>query len=134
MIAAALNAPLEQIAGVELAADVGRRQAAVPELKACRFGDDQQIRETAESGDDVLGDPVPKENTLSYAGSRKQMSPRTRGKDQPPDAMALRVSPSPSIPWLLMKRACPMPIILDGRRNADRSMPRYSGTEPGLGR
>jgi len=42
-IAGAANAALDQIPRVELAPDLGRREVPAPELKARRFGDDQQV-------------------------------------------------------------------------------------------
>ena len=60
-IASAANAAFEQVAHIEQAPDFGRRQVSVLELKARRFGDDEQVREATEGGDDVLGDPVTKE-------------------------------------------------------------------------
>jgi hypothetical protein len=60
-IAGAANATIEQVARVEQAPDLGRREVPALELKARRFGEDEQVRESTQRSDDVLGDPVAKE-------------------------------------------------------------------------
>src|SRR6266850_3372591 len=67
LIAGATNAATEQVARVELTPDLGRREISTLELKARRFGDDEEVREAAEHGDDVLGDPVAKVILLGIA-------------------------------------------------------------------
>src|SRR6516165_8047348 len=57
-VASAANAAINQIARVEQAADLGGRQVPALELKARRLGDDEQVREAAERGNDVLSDAV----------------------------------------------------------------------------
>jgi hypothetical protein len=64
-IASAANAAFKEVANVEQAPDFGRRHVSVLELKARRFGDDEQVREATERGDDVLGDPGTKESTAT---------------------------------------------------------------------
>src|SRR6267378_3097117 len=67
LIAGAANAATEQVARIELTPDLGRRAISTLELKARRFGDDEEVREAAEHGDDVLGDPVAKVILLGIA-------------------------------------------------------------------
>src|SRR5262249_14512650 len=60
-IASATNDPAQQITRSESTPDLGRRQVVALELKACRPGHDEQVREMAERGNDVLRDAVAKE-------------------------------------------------------------------------
>ena len=53
-IAGTPDAAFEQVARIEKAPDLGRRGLRVFEWKARRFGDDEQVRETAERRNDVL--------------------------------------------------------------------------------
>ena len=60
-VAGPANAALEEVTRIQQAADLGRREDPTFELEARRFRDDEQVREAAERGDDILGDPVTKE-------------------------------------------------------------------------
>ena len=57
-IAGPADTALEEVARIEQAPDLGRCEVPTLELKARRFGGDQQVREAAERGDDILGDSV----------------------------------------------------------------------------
>ena len=75
-IRSAANAAFQQVARVEPAPDLGRRQVLALELKARRFGDDEQVRKPAERGDDVFADPVAKEVLSGFA---RQVLERQKG-------------------------------------------------------
>ena len=73
------NAAVEEVACIEQAADLARRDIPAFELEAGRFGCDKQIREAAERRYDVLGDPVAKEILSGIARQVLERQHRYRG-------------------------------------------------------
>ena len=72
-IAGPADTALEEIARIEHAPDLGRCDIAPLELKARRFGRNQQVREAAERADHILGDPV---TEVILAGITRQVLER----------------------------------------------------------
>jgi len=79
-IASATNDRAQQITRSESTPDLGRRQVLALELKACRPGHDEQVREMAERGDDVPGDAVAKEILGGIVGEVLEGNTATDGR------------------------------------------------------
>ena len=82
-IAAASNAAVEQITRIQKATNFCGGGIRVLEWEAGGFRDDEQVRKTAERGNDVFGDPVAEEIVTGIAGQvfeRQHRHRRTRLK------------------------------------------------------
>jgi hypothetical protein len=77
-VAGAADAALEQVTGIQQASDLGRRGIRALEREARRFGDDEQVRESAECRNDVLGDSVAEVILVAIVGEILERQDRDR--------------------------------------------------------
>jgi hypothetical protein len=102
-ISGAAGAAIEEVENVQHSPDFSGRQVSVFQLKTRRFGDDEQVREATERGDDVLSDPGAKEILTGIA--RQVLEGQHRHRKAPGQTM--RRSEASDFDWRRRRGAQP---------------------------